>query len=586
MKFVCERCHTKYSIADEKVRGKVLKVRCKTCANVITVRETGATIDDLASAAPHEPAVAQSGSFDAGAEDGDTVVAPRPGRMAAGGGRAAALQGLPAAALFAPGIPVAAAAPAPAPRRTVPPPTAVSAPEMDWYLAIDGAQTGPFSRGRLIDKLLSAPQEADVHVWNAEFDGWKAPSDVAELRAEVSRRRRATPVPPPPAPQRRSTGARPALSVTGGASSSIGAAATSAPDGLMSVEAQVPASRAAVTGRKTSPGLQKNGAAAAAGLGGVGDLFGPAVGVTPPPADAALAGHVAGLADPLAMLTPAPVGVNADLPAAVAPAAAAKAAAAIAKVGKRGQVKLLLGALAVVLVLCGIVSIWMFKRPAVVVAVGEPASPKPVGTDFAGMAARLAQEESKSGAPEKAAGTPASAPVPATVPPPVEAKPPVARLEPAPRGPKGKGHRKASTGSTTPPRLGATAPGAFTAEQRDAANRFGNGAGRDVRIPSTGGGGARATPAQADISRVINNNRQGIQTCYQRALLRDNTLTHGKVTVRVSIGLSGKVKSVNLDAPAQFRALEPCIRDVMSRWAFPPSSEEYGTEFPVVLQGG
>jgi TonB family protein len=68
-------------------------------------------------------------------------------------------------------------------------------------------------------------------------------------------------------------------------------------------------------------------------------------------------------------------------------------------------------------------------------------------------------------------------------------------------------------------------------------------------------------------------------------LLRDNTLTHGKVTVRVSIGLSGRVKSVSLDAPAQFRALEPCIRDVMSRWAFPPSSEEYGTEFPVVLQG-
>src|SRR5204862_8159333 len=42
MKFVCERCHTKYSIADDKVRGKVLKVRCKTCQNVITVREAGA----------------------------------------------------------------------------------------------------------------------------------------------------------------------------------------------------------------------------------------------------------------------------------------------------------------------------------------------------------------------------------------------------------------------------------------------------------------------------------------------------------------------------------------------------------------
>ncbi len=42
MKFVCDRCQTKYSIADERVRGKVLKVKCKSCANVITVREARA----------------------------------------------------------------------------------------------------------------------------------------------------------------------------------------------------------------------------------------------------------------------------------------------------------------------------------------------------------------------------------------------------------------------------------------------------------------------------------------------------------------------------------------------------------------
>ncbi|MFB6262777.1 MAG: GYF domain-containing protein [Bradymonadaceae bacterium] len=36
MKFFCDRCSTKYSIADEKVRGKVVKVRCK----VIEVRGT------------------------------------------------------------------------------------------------------------------------------------------------------------------------------------------------------------------------------------------------------------------------------------------------------------------------------------------------------------------------------------------------------------------------------------------------------------------------------------------------------------------------------------------------------------------
>ncbi|MEC9396008.1 MAG: GYF domain-containing protein [Myxococcota bacterium] len=39
MKFYCDNCHAKYAIADEKVRGKILKVRCKTCEHVITVRE-------------------------------------------------------------------------------------------------------------------------------------------------------------------------------------------------------------------------------------------------------------------------------------------------------------------------------------------------------------------------------------------------------------------------------------------------------------------------------------------------------------------------------------------------------------------
>ena len=43
MKIVCDSCATKYSIADEKVRGKVFKIRCKKCSHIIVVRggETG-----------------------------------------------------------------------------------------------------------------------------------------------------------------------------------------------------------------------------------------------------------------------------------------------------------------------------------------------------------------------------------------------------------------------------------------------------------------------------------------------------------------------------------------------------------------
>lgn len=38
MKFVCDACGARYRIDEERVRGKVLKIRCKRCAHIITVR--------------------------------------------------------------------------------------------------------------------------------------------------------------------------------------------------------------------------------------------------------------------------------------------------------------------------------------------------------------------------------------------------------------------------------------------------------------------------------------------------------------------------------------------------------------------
>ncbi len=38
MRIVCDSCGTKYSISDDKVRGKVFKIRCKNCSHVIIVR--------------------------------------------------------------------------------------------------------------------------------------------------------------------------------------------------------------------------------------------------------------------------------------------------------------------------------------------------------------------------------------------------------------------------------------------------------------------------------------------------------------------------------------------------------------------
>lgn len=46
MKIVCESCGAKYSIADEKVIGKVFKIRCKKCSDTIVVRGDQMDSDD------------------------------------------------------------------------------------------------------------------------------------------------------------------------------------------------------------------------------------------------------------------------------------------------------------------------------------------------------------------------------------------------------------------------------------------------------------------------------------------------------------------------------------------------------------
>jgi len=576
MKFVCERCHTKYSIADEKVRGKVLKVRCKTCENIITVREGGATIDDAHADAPKEAPLSRSGTLEGGvgvAAMGSSGAAAAPGGRRLSG--AVAPLGAAAAATARPAIPAAAftdpLAPsaAPPPRRHAPTPgpaaalASVADDGLDWYLAVDGAQTGPFNRPTLIQKILAVPAGGDVHIWNADLGDWKPPKEVADVLADLVRVKRAS---QPPAAPRRPTGAVPALS-THGAGGDPAAHHT----GTNGVSAQAGHGGAAgehksngVGAAIAAAGIHAGSVAAPAGRGGpltVEDLFSEsgAAAIAPAPG-ASGAGAV-----PSATMTSS---------AGVAPPGVTAAKVSGAALQPSRQVKLMIGAGALVAIICGIVAVAVLRKPA------APSVP----------AGAVAAEPSKVAKPPEPS-PPVAVPAPvAPTPPAVAETPSVAKVDSHadPRGgSKGgrvKGRRKGEGGlsPTAPPPLSG---GGLTADQLQAANRFGDSSSREVRGSSSSGSGARSTPAQADISRVITNNRQGIQTCYQRALLRDSTLTHGRVTVRVWIGLSGKVKSVSLDAPSAFRSMEPCVRDVMSRWAFPPSSEEYGTEFPFLLQG-
>jgi len=50
MKIVCDSCSTKYSISDDKVRGKVFKIRCKKCSHIIVVKGTSEEGETIAEA--------------------------------------------------------------------------------------------------------------------------------------------------------------------------------------------------------------------------------------------------------------------------------------------------------------------------------------------------------------------------------------------------------------------------------------------------------------------------------------------------------------------------------------------------------
>lgn len=242
MKFLCDRCKTRYSIADDRVRGKILKIRCKSCAHVITVRE-GMTADPDAAAG--DPA-ARARKPTAGPPDGlderapgrdgganrpgatrDPLAAGRaPGKEAAGAPLAGSSRGTGAREAVAARDPIAAAltkrsteadtaralgrgnARTAAAQRgessnalnaafasamAQPAPAAL---EEEWYVSIDGEQAGPFSLADAQRWVTEQPFDAELHCWSEGFDDWLPVDKVSHFRG-LRKRPTAASAPPP-----------------------------------------------------------------------------------------------------------------------------------------------------------------------------------------------------------------------------------------------------------------------------------------------------------------------------------------------------------------------------------------------------
>jgi predicted Zn finger-like uncharacterized protein len=168
LNFSCDNCQRRYSIADEKVRGKTVKVRCKNCQNVISVQGPPAEMEEstrvvsLADVAKiREQELALSAASSAQSSRAPASQSPweeEPTR---------ATPGRPA-----------------------------SAP---WFVMVKSKQEGPLDEAGLRALIQSGAVNSRSFFWQQGMGDWKRGADIAELSGLFAAPPPA-PAAPPPAP--------------------------------------------------------------------------------------------------------------------------------------------------------------------------------------------------------------------------------------------------------------------------------------------------------------------------------------------------------------------------------------------------
>ncbi|HEU4408439.1 MAG TPA: GYF domain-containing protein [Polyangiaceae bacterium] len=200
MKFLCENCKAKYQIADEKVAGRSVRMKCRKCQHLIEIRssvtETSATL------------VFSANLLRAGASDAPPSVAA-PGLHGVSESPTRASAAPPVGGQPVPSVP------RPAPRETkqssrgpeamVPTGTVVQgglasafqqavaaeakavsepAPSVggEWFVGINGSPVGPIGADELRARASSGAVQEDSLVWREGFSEWVPLGTVPELR--------------------------------------------------------------------------------------------------------------------------------------------------------------------------------------------------------------------------------------------------------------------------------------------------------------------------------------------------------------------------------------------------------------------
>ena len=574
MKFLCDQCKAKYQIADEKVQGKTLRMKCRKCGHVIEIRaaadaphsgetmQVAALSDEQAAQYMSKPSVAPAKPTPAATPRPATGMAPRPGGAAAprpGAGTATRPSGKPAPAAkpaqsgaraSAFSKQVGSDAPPPSSRAGAP----ADLPVEEWYVAIDEVPVGPIRLTELRAKYAQGAVTDDSLVWREGYEEWRPLRSLPDLHLVVREEVSGALVPPrgssllpsntrnsgritsPTNNPRVSAPSRPAAAPTaprGGGNSNVipfvqsrgGAAAARKVEEELDDEAtQIASSPFTVPPKPAEPAIPASGPKV------IDDPFGSA---------------------PAAAIAPvAPVTSAASGPAATAFAPAAQSTVAAEDAGRatmldrlqaRGLSKGTVALIAAACLLFGVVIAVFAVKPKVVERVVEKRVDVPVSVYVP--------------VPGQSAPTAATA---------AAADPSSSAAKVAVKGTGGGGAAAATTAAPT-----------TTVTNKKLGGLDGP---EGPAVPGAGGGttgGGQALDGKS-VETVVASKRVGVRKqCYEPWADKGNASV--KVTLR--IGADGKVSSSEIASSSGEPAIGQCVQRLAKSWTFPPS--EAGGTFNV-----
>ena len=542
MKFLCDQCKAKYQIADDKVVGKTVRMKCRKCGHMIEVKAE-VTESSVATKLPGEPTVASPAPAKAAAPGAKL---PQPPRATPQAPRApAAPVAKPAAPKGALATSLASARPPAQSRAEGPLASAFqkSVQQKDddaamldlhtaseWYVAINGVPVGPIRVGELKRKAASGGITEDSLCWQEGMEEWRPVRSVTELAAllrEVAAAGRPSLVTPPVAD------VRPSMS----------------PPGVAPKHAQTPRApqhSRTDSGRPLSPAARSNVVAINSRLATaeqlnreeedhtvVGDPF-----AIPPPAPRPVADPFASpivATAPSAALAPSPdvsIAATSDVAAAIAQPQKAPPWIAIGML-------VLFGAFGVT------AAIMIFQRPPVPVA---------------GPVATVAPVASVPSTPPTTTVAIANTAPSASVAPTSPDKPAAVAMN------GGGGVRPASTGT------GKVVDPSIAALLGNNTGPVGPGTG-----PASGGGGGSQAALSSDaIESVVRMHSTSVKRqCWERG---GSTMADVNVKVHLTISGNGTVKDTS--ATGNDPAIAKCIENSVRMWTFPASGGNTDVDIP------